>query len=257
MSKYSERDIAIEAIKIVEEFGELTMSGLIKVLVERMKPDGHDMEIIKNRNDTYFSQKVRNLKSHHNKEFFKNVSCSNVDGVTKYRSLEFDKQLMVLSETDINKILNDKKQRTKKFYARKVEFDKLNAERKEIGDKGELLVHNDQKNKVKTFAPELVRKIRHVSKKDGDGAGFDILSFDDKGSINYIEVKTTKGKKETPFYMSLNEYDFYQLHKSNFVIARVYNFDTKLCVGDIEYIKGSEFDTHFVKEINSYKIKFK
>ena len=57
--------------------------------------------------------------------------------------------------------------------------------------------------------------------------------------------------------MSLNEYDFYQLHKASFVIARVYNFDTNFCTGEIEYIKGSEFDAHFVKEINSYKIKFK
>ena len=257
MSKYSGRDIAIEAIKIVEEFGELNMTELIKVLIERMKPDGHDMEIIKNRNDTYFSQKVRNLKSHHNKEFFNNVSYSDVDGVTKYRSLEFEKQSRTLSKKEITKVLDDKRHRTKKFYARKVEFDKLNAERKEIGDKGEMLVYDDQKNKIKIFAPELVKKIKHVSKKDGDGAGFDILSFDDRGSINYIEVKTTKGKKETPFYMSLNEYDFYQLHKASFVIARVYNFDTNFCTGEIEYIKGSEFDAHFVKEINSYKIKFK
>lgn len=29
-----------------------------------MKPDGEDMDILDNRNDTKFSQKVRNLKSH-------------------------------------------------------------------------------------------------------------------------------------------------------------------------------------------------
>lgn len=257
MSKYSERDIAIEAIKVVEEFGELDMSGLIEILLERMKPDGHDIEIIKNRKDTYFSQKVRNLKSHQNKEFYNNVIYEDIDGVTKYRSLDFDKQLRTLPKKEINKILKKKQQRARNFYARKVEFDKLNLEKKDIGDKGELLVYEDQIRKVKDFSPELARKIRHVSKKDGDGAGFDILSFGKDGSVNYIEVKSTKGKKETPFYMSVNEYEFYELHKSNFVIARVYEFNTEYCTGEIEYIKGSEFVTHFDKEINSYKIKFK
>lgn len=57
--------------------------------------------------------------------------------------------------------------------------------------------------------------------------------------------------------MSVNEYEFYQLHKNNFVIARVYEFDTVENRGKIKYIKGSEFETHFKKEINSYKIKFK
>ena len=257
MTRYSEKDIAIEAVKVVEEFGELDMTSLIKILTKRMKPDGYDIKIIKNRNDSYFSQKVRNLKSHHNKEFFSNVIHTNVNGVTKYRSKEFNSQIKTLSQKEVDKLLDEKKRRSKSFYARKIEFDKMNAEKKEIGNKGELFVYEDQKIKVRSYAPHLVHKVRHVAKKDGDGAGYDILSFDKFNSLKYIEVKTTKGKKETPFYMSVNEYDFYQLHKSNFIIARVYDFDTIMCTGKIEYIKGSEFDTHFDKEINSYRIKFK
>lgn len=69
MSRYTESKIAIEAIKVIEEYGEISMGELIEVLTERMKPTGHDMEIISNRNDTYFSQKVRNLRSHKNKIF--------------------------------------------------------------------------------------------------------------------------------------------------------------------------------------------
>lgn len=37
---------------------------LIRFLEIEFKPTGHDSEIIPNRRDTYFSQKVRNLKSH-------------------------------------------------------------------------------------------------------------------------------------------------------------------------------------------------
>jgi len=41
-----------------------TTSSLIKHLQDLLKPSGHDAEIIPGRQDTYFSQKVRNLKSH-------------------------------------------------------------------------------------------------------------------------------------------------------------------------------------------------
>lgn len=44
--------------------GRITTSDLIRLLTQILKPKGVDAEIIKNRKDTYFSQKVRNLKSH-------------------------------------------------------------------------------------------------------------------------------------------------------------------------------------------------
>lgn len=46
--------------------GTLTTSELIDLLTERLKPTGHDAEIVEGRSDTYFSQKVRNLVSHRN-----------------------------------------------------------------------------------------------------------------------------------------------------------------------------------------------
>lgn len=44
--------------------GSLTTSELIPSLTEIFKPTGTDAEILANRTDTYFSQKVRNLKCH-------------------------------------------------------------------------------------------------------------------------------------------------------------------------------------------------
>lgn len=46
----------------------INTSELIRLLTEIMKPSGLDNEILKNRKDTYFSQKVRNLKSHNTLE---------------------------------------------------------------------------------------------------------------------------------------------------------------------------------------------
>ena len=44
--------------------GTLSISELIDLLEARLKPTGHDADIIDNRSDTFFSQKVRNTVSH-------------------------------------------------------------------------------------------------------------------------------------------------------------------------------------------------
>lgn len=44
--------------------GSISTSKLIQELTNIMRPQGIDAQILSNRNDTYFSQKVRNLKSH-------------------------------------------------------------------------------------------------------------------------------------------------------------------------------------------------
>ncbi len=51
----------------------------------------------------------------------------------------------------------------------------------------------------------LARQIEHVSVTQGDGLGFDILSFEPGGEDRLIEVKTTGFGKETPFFVSRNE----------------------------------------------------
>ena len=65
MSNFSENEIIPFALSIIENHVEgITTSNLIIHLRELMKPDGDDLEILNNRNDDKFSQKVRNLKSH-------------------------------------------------------------------------------------------------------------------------------------------------------------------------------------------------
>lgn len=44
--------------------GTISTTELIRLLTQIMKPQGLDAQILNNRTDTYFSQKVRNLKSH-------------------------------------------------------------------------------------------------------------------------------------------------------------------------------------------------
>lgn len=255
MSSYKESEISVEAVKVVEEYGEVSMGELIEILIERMEPTGHDMEIIENRNDSYFSQKVRNLRSHNNRIFFNNVYYDEV--LDKYVSYECKKMKDKLDEKVYLKELGQRKNKAAIFYAKKMDYEKLNKERKEIGNEGEELVFQDQVEFVKNNAPEYLKSVRHVSKLDGDGAGYDICSFDINKKLVYIEVKSTIGKKETPFYMSSSEYAFYELHKENYIIARVYEFDRNTRTGKIEYIPGTSFEEVFEKEISAYKVFYK
>lgn len=62
---YSENDLIFPALQLLNEAPHgLSTTKLIQLLTERLQPIGQDTQILKNRRDTYFSQKVRNLKSH-------------------------------------------------------------------------------------------------------------------------------------------------------------------------------------------------
>jgi Domain of unknown function (DUF3883) len=75
--------------------------------------------------------------------------------------------------------------------------------------------------------PGLAKKVRWVSQEDGDGAGYDIQSFDAKGSERLIEVKTTNGLQTTPFYLTRNELSFSNERPNEFRICRLYDFSKK------------------------------
>jgi hypothetical protein len=71
---------------------------------------------------------------------------------------------------------------------------------------------------------DLARKVRWVSAEDGDGAGYDIRSFDGAGRERLIEVKTTIGHRTTPFFLSENERAFSEERADAFRLVRLYDF---------------------------------
>ena len=62
--RISERELIKPALRVINLRDMTTTSDLIKELTASLKPTGKDAELLKNRKDTKFSQKVRNLVSH-------------------------------------------------------------------------------------------------------------------------------------------------------------------------------------------------
>ena len=72
--------------------GRISTTELIERLTHLMKPQGKDAEILENRKDTYFSQKVRNLKSHDTLERDGFATYDDGEFVITNRGLELVKQ---------------------------------------------------------------------------------------------------------------------------------------------------------------------
>ncbi|MFI4976467.1 MAG: DUF3883 domain-containing protein [Caulobacterales bacterium] len=94
-----------------------------------------------------------------------------------------------------------------------------------LGKAGEALVLNFERARLSVLdRADLARKVRWVSQEDGDGAGYDIHSFDPAGHDRLIEVKTTRGGRTTPFFLTRNERSLADERPDAFRLFRVYEF---------------------------------
>ncbi|MEG0051393.1 MAG: DUF3883 domain-containing protein [Terrisporobacter sp.] len=259
MSVYTEQEIMEVAIKILEEYGELNTTELKEILNDIMQPSGEDLQINKNRSDTKFDQKVRNMVSHRDtNDLYKYFDYSKNGRVGILTSKSMIKSSVVIKdeETPYGEVAKDtkkiekRKEKKRVFNARKVDFEGVNKSNKELGDMGEKFVLEIEK---RNLGLPLSEKVRHVSEEDGDGAGYDILSYTPHGDIRFLEVKTTTSGKETAFYISENERLFLETYGEDAEIVRVYNFDKDKKIGNIYRISGK----YFIDQINLQPIAYK
>jgi hypothetical protein len=149
-------------------------------------------------------------------------------------------------------VTKSKGTRTKTFQmSKKPDYSQREIQNRQLGLKGELCVLEHEKEFLnKNNRPDLVERVVHVSEVEGDGAGYDIKSYDLDGEVKYIEVKTTKGNNKTSFFMSINEVQFSKSHISNYYIYRLYNFDENNNSGKMYMTKGSVVDEYSLVPIS-------
>jgi len=102
------------------------------------------------------------------------------------------------------------------------------ARNRKLGKEGEELVFMHEQQRLRTAdRDDLARKVEWTSEVRGDGAGYDILSFDLNGKEGLIEVKTTNGAAKTPFFLTENERAFSEERPEAFRLLRLYSFSDK------------------------------
>jgi len=69
----------------------------------------------------------------------------------------------------------------------------------------------------------LAERIEHLAKTQGDGLGYDIVSYDEDGRERLIEVKTTAFGSMTPFFASAKEVSVSD-SREEFCLYRVFKF---------------------------------
>ncbi len=108
---------------------------------------------------------------------------------------------------------------------RKLDYTERDFKNRALGKAGEeLIIDFERRRLAEVDRRDLARKVRWVSQEDGDGAGYDILSFDRTGRERLIEVKTTRGTQKTPFFLTSNERSFADERPEAFRLYRVYEY---------------------------------
>lgn len=73
----------------------------------------------------------------------------------------------------------------------------------------------------------LSEKVEHVARTQGDGLGYDILSFESNGRERLVEVKTTRYGDMTPFFATRNEVELSERQAAQYHLYRVFKFEKK------------------------------
>ena len=99
------------------------------------------------------------------------------------------------------------------------------AKNQSLGEAGEQFVLNFERARlIRAGKDSLADRIEQISVTVGPSAGFDIKSFEENGTDRYIEAKTTKYGKNTPFFVTPNELRFSRDNASRYYLYRLFKF---------------------------------
>lgn len=107
---------------------------------------------------------------------------------------------------------------------------------KELGDVGEEVVRQYEKKNLEGLALfELASKVKIAM----DGEGYDVLSFDEQGREKFIEVKTTIGGPDKPFFLTRHEIRFMRSNSQQYSLYRLFHFNEQNGSSDYFELRGN------------------
>lgn len=109
--------------------------------------------------------------------------------------------------------------------ARKYDVAERDARNRSLGRAGEERVLEHEKAVLNSAGrSDLADRVRWTAVEDGDGAGYDIFSYEPDGANRLIEVKTTNGWERTPFHVTRNELAVAEENRDSWHLVRLWNF---------------------------------
>jgi hypothetical protein len=148
----------------------------------------------------------------------------------RIRSQEVDWNKVVARSPE--RLLVAKEVTVRDFTPKKYNYAERESNNRKLGKLGEEFVLSYEKFRLSEMGREdLVNEIEWTSRLVGDGAGYDIRSFDGRTEDElFIEVKTTNSGIYQPFFVSDNEVSFSEIYAKQYSLYRVFQFrdDPKL-----------------------------
>lgn len=112
-----------------------------------------------------------------------------------------------------------------RFSPAKRDYLSREARNRSLGRAGELFVMELEAQRLHSAGRrQLADRIEQVSETQGDGLGFDVLSFEPDGRERLIEVKTTAFGELTPFFVTRNELARSNVDAERYQLYRVFDF---------------------------------
>ncbi|SHI49020.1 protein of unknown function [Cruoricaptor ignavus] len=247
MAAHTEAQIRRAIKPLLTVYGELNTSEVKKLLHTVLEFSEEDNIPSTTRNEVLIIQRIGNIVAHQQetrKVYDEGFVLDKSSRPAKFSLLNPISQA-VIPPAEITTI----KEKTRRFIARKVDWEKARDRNNEIGDQGEEFILEFEIDRLIEVLSidriSAIQNVQHLSRLQGDGLGYDISSINDCGSPRYIEVKTTSGGFNQPFYMSKNEKNFFEEYGDSAFIYRVYNFNRETRHGDVTIITQNELFTNF------------
>jgi hypothetical protein len=256
MAAHTEAQIRRAIKPLLTVYGELNTSEVKKLLHTVLEFSEEDNIPSTTRNEPLIIQRIGNIVAHQTetiKIYDEGFVVDKSSRPAKFSLLNPISQ-SVIQPMEVCTI----KEKTKRFTARKIDWEKARDRNNEVGDQGEEFALEFEIDRlVETLSIErtkAMQNVQHLSRLQGDGLGYDIFSINDNGSPRYIEVKTTSGGFNQPFYMSKNERNFFEEYEDSAFIYRVYNFNKETRHGDVKIISNSELFSDFIFDTVSWQV---
>lgn len=227
---HTEKEIRTAIRPLVELYGVLNTSEVKQKLGDFLEYDEEDRQLSSTRNEMLVIQRIGNIVAHQIETIKTYQEGFIVDKSTKPARFcaitGLSDNITTLPEEEVRKRISRKTQKERK--GRIVDWNAVDEKRTLLGLLGEQFVFEHERDAVSRFDEKSVERVIHLSAKQGDGFGYDIVSVNEQGKSVFIEVKTTTGKSETPFYMSRTEKEFFEENEdNNAYVYRVYNFNVE------------------------------